>query len=272
MRAFAAVVPPAEVVEHLDDFLSVRRDSTGAVIPPGEGDLVDEVSGLRIRPGRFVAVAVARQSEAVALVDRLGGFRPGATWAGKPVAELDPSSLREQVLVADNDADLFAGSLAEVVAGRHDVAGVGEVAVLEALHTAAADDVVRGLDDGLRSRIDSGGRNLSGGQRQRVRLARATVADPAVLMAVDPTSAVDAATEATIVDRLTRSRRGKTTVVTSTSALVLQGADEVHLLADGRVLASGTHTSLLRDQPAYAALVGRGEAPGAQSRDDSVQA
>ena len=240
------------------DFLSVRRDDARAASRAGAGDLVDEVSGLRVRPGRFVAVATARQVDAVTLVDRLGGFERGATWAGHPVADLDPAWLREQVVVADNDAELFAGSLAEVVAGRHDV---DEAEVLGALHTASANDVVRGLPDGLGSRIDSGGRNLSGGQRQRVRLARATFADPSVLLAVDPTSAVDAATEAAIVDRLAQNRRGRTTLVTSTSALVLQAADEVHLLAGGRVVASGTHASLLRDQPAYAALVLRGEAP-----------
>ena len=240
------------------DFLSVRRDDARAASRAGAGDLVDEVSGLRVRPGRFVAVATARQVDAVTLVDRLGGFERGATWAGHPVADLDPAWLRERVVVADNDAELFAGSLAEVVAGRHDV---DEAEVLGALHTASANDVVRGLPDGLGSRIDSGGRNLSGGQRQRVRLARATFADPSVLLAVDPTSAVDAATEAAIVDRLAQNRRGRTTLVTSTSALVLQAADEVHLLAGGRVVASGTHASLLRDQPAYAALVLRGEAP-----------
>lgn len=250
------------------DFLAVRRDNVGAVAPPGEGDLVDGVSGLRVTSGRFAAVATARHSDAAALVDRLGGFQPGAMWAGQPVADLDPVRLREQALVADNDADVFAGSLAQVVAGRHDVDEVGEAAVLDALHTAAADDVVRGLRDGLGLRIDSGGRNLSGGQRQRVRLARAALADPAVLLAVDPTSSVDAATEAEIIKRFTRNRRGKTTLVTSTSALVLQGADEVHLLANGRVVASGTHASLLRDQPAYAALVHRGEASDDRAADD----
>ncbi len=254
------------------EFLAVRGDSTGAVAPAGEGDLVDEVSGLRITPGTFAAVATARHSDAAALVDRLGGFQPGATWAGQPVTDLDPAPLREQLLVADNDADLFAGYLAQVVTGRRDVDAVGEAAVLKALHAAGADDVVRGLRGGLGSRIDSGGRNLSGGQRQRVRLARAILADPTVLLAVDPTSAVDAATEATIVDRLTRSRRGRTTLVTSTSALVLQGADEVHLLAGHRIVASGTHTSLLRDQPAYAALVLRGEAPDARAGDDEDRA
>ena len=244
------------------DFLAVRPSDTGTLAPAGAGDLVDDVSGLRIRAGTFAAVATARQADAVALVDRLGGFRPGATWGGQPVDDLDPVRLRAQVLVADHDAALFAGSLADVVAGRH---SVDETSVLRALHTAAADDLVRGRPDGLGSRIDSGGRNLSGGQRQRVRLARATLADPTVLLAVDPTSAVDAATEAVIVDRLVRNRRGQTTVVTSTSALVLARADEVHLLAGGRVVASGAHAELARTEPAYAALVFRGEAPDVQA-------
>jgi ABC-type bacteriocin/lantibiotic exporter with double-glycine peptidase domain len=250
------------------DFLALRRDDVSAEPPAGKGDLIDAVSGLTITPGTFACVATPRLAEAVAVVDRLGGFQPGGTWGGQQVAELDPAPLRELVLVADNDADLFAGSLAEVVAGRHDV---DEADVLRALNVAAADDIVRSLPDGLRSRIDSGGRNLSGGQRQRVRLARATLADPTVLLAVDPTSAVDAATEAAMVDRLADARRGRTTLLTSTSALVLQAADEVHLLAGGRIVATGTHASLLREQPAYAALVLRGEAPDPHLGGDEAQ-
>lgn len=217
----------------------------------------------------FTAIATARQADAVALVDRLGGFRPGALWNGQSIDEVDPTRLREHLLVADNDADLFAGSLADVVAGRHPV---NESEVRQALHIAAADDVLQSLSDGLTSRIDSGGGNLSGGQRQRVRLARAVLSDPTVLLAVDPTSAVDAATEASIVKRLARARQGRTTVVTSTSALILAEADQVHLLAGDRLVASGTHTTLLRDEPAYAALVFRGEAPkgaGAAGDDPS---
>ena len=252
------------------DFLGVPPDGGGTVPPPGEGDLVDDVSGLRVRPGTFVVVATARHADAVALVDRLGGLQSGATWAGRPVDSLDPATLHEQVLVADNDAELFAGSLAEVVAGRRRVDDLGASTLLDALRTAAADDVVRGLPDGLESRIDPGGRNLSGGQRQRVRLARAVVADPPVLLAVEPTSAVDAATEAAILDRIVQHRRGRTTLVTSTSAIVLQGADEVHMLSDGRVVATGTHATLMVDHPAYAALVYRGETPGPLTVDDEV--
>ena len=241
------------------DFLCLTRDDgTRSATVPTDGDLTDSVTGLHIPTGTFTVVATARQADAVALVDRLGGFEPGGTWDGRPVVELDPIVLRRHLLVADNDADLFAGSLAEVVAGPHDVDGD---AVLEALHTAAGDDLVHALPDGVASRIDPGGSNLSGGQRQRVRLARAVLSRPTVLLAVDPTSAVDAATEARVVERLVRTRQGRTTVVTSTSALVLAAADQVHLLAGDRLVASGTHLALLRDEPAYAALVFRGEMP-----------
>ncbi len=247
------------------DFLSLQRhDDAGTAPVPADGDLIDTDSGVWAPAGKFTVIATARQDDAAALVDRLGGLRPGATWNGQPVIEVDPTVLREHLLVADNDADLFAGTLAEVVSGRRDV----DEEVLQALHTAAVDDLVHALPAGLASRIDSGGRNLSGGQRQRIRLARASLPNPRVLLAVDPTSAVDAATEATIVERLARTRRGRTTLVTSTSALMLAEADQVHLMGGDRLIASGTHASLMRDEPAYAALVFRGETPDALMIDD----
>jgi len=150
------------------DFLSLLRDDDAGTAPvPADGDLIDTDSGVWAQAGKFTVIATARQNDAAALVDRLGGLRPGATWNGQPVIEVDPTVLREHLLVADNDADLFAGTLAEVVSGRRDV---DEAEVLQALHTAAVDDLVHALPAGLASRIDSGGRNLSGGQRVRVRL------------------------------------------------------------------------------------------------------
>ena len=103
-------------------------------------------------------------------------------------------------------------------------------------------------------------RSLSGGQRQRLVLARALLAEAEILILVEPTSAVDAHTEARIAQRLREARRGRTTVVMTGSPLVLDQADRVVLIADGRVAATGTHRELLRSNAAYRFAVTREDA------------
>ena len=130
-----------------------------------------------------------------------------------------------------------------------------------ALHAASAEDVLEALPDGLDPRSPSGAGRFSGGQRQRLVLARALAADPEVLVLVEPTSAVDAHTEARIADRLRDHRAGRTTVVTTTSPLMLDRADEVVFLADGRVAAVGPHRELLHESetaPYRAVVTARG--------------
>jgi ABC-type multidrug transport system fused ATPase/permease subunit len=89
-------------------------------------------------------------------------------------------------------------------------------------------------------------------------LARALAADPDILVLVEPTSAVDAHTEARIAGRLHEHRRGRTTVVTTASPLLLDHADEVALVEHGKVVVTGTHRELL-DDPRYRRVVVRGE-------------
>jgi len=164
--------------------------------------------------------------------------------------------VRRTILVSDSAASLFSGRLRDVVAVDP---GADEATVQAAMATASAADVLEASQDGYDTLIEERGRSLSGGQRQRLVLARALVADPPVLVLVEPTSAVDAHTEARIADRLAGHRRGRTTVVTTSSALLLDRVDEVAFLRGGRVVATGTHRQLLDTDPAYRDLVTRGE-------------
>jgi ABC-type multidrug transport system fused ATPase/permease subunit len=132
--------------------------------------------------------------------------------------------------------------------------------VLAAIEVASAEDVLDALPEGLAGLVEERGRSLSGGQRQRLVLARALLADPEILLLADPTSAVDAHTEARIARRLREARRGRTTVVLTASPLVLDQAERVVFLEDGVVAATGSHRELLHSSPAYRATVTREEA------------
>ncbi|MGX1511070.1 ABC transporter transmembrane domain-containing protein [Streptomyces collinus] len=249
--------------------------------------LHDPASGVRITPGRLTALVTTHPSEATDILDRLARYSPSdATWGDIPLADIPLPQIRTRILLADPEADLFAGPLSAVVGAQatpsrgadsvdvrlrrvgatsHNAPadaeqrpGADETAKLTAaLHTAAAEDIVRALPDGLRTPVAAQARDLSGGQRQRIRLARALLTDPEVLLAAEPTSALDAHTEATVADRLKQARQGRTTVLAATSPLLLARADVVHHLVDGKVAATGTHRELLDTEPGYRALVAR---------------
>ncbi|MFJ5896199.1 ABC transporter transmembrane domain-containing protein [Streptomyces sp. NPDC093064] len=237
------------------------EEDTGTHDGPAEPAVLhDPVSGVRVPPGRLTALAGARPADTAAVVDRLGRYEPSAaTWGEARLDAIGLPRVRERILVADNEADLFAGTLRELVCGRRERE---DADVARAVRAAVAEDIVQGLPDGLGSAVTAQGRSLSGGQRQRVRLVRALLADPEVLLAVEPTSALDAHTEAAVADRLRGAREGRTTVVTTTSPLVLDRADTVHYLVDGKVAASGSHRELLDAEPGYRALVARDTGDG----------
>lgn len=228
-------------------------------LPKGPAELVDPVSGVQVAPGLLTAVVTARPEEAVVVADRLGRFGPEPTAArlgGVALAEVPLAQVRERILVGDNDPRLFTGPLRrELDPGeRH-----SDADLLATLAVCSAEDVLDALPDGLDSIVEERGRSFSGGQRQRLALARALLADADVLVLVEPTSAVDAHTEARIAARLAAHRAGRTTVLMTASPLLLDHADHVVFLDGGVVVAEGSHHRLLRSCPAYRSTVTRGE-------------
>ncbi|MFE8936269.1 ABC transporter ATP-binding protein [Streptomyces sp. NPDC007872] len=211
---------------------------------------------LDVAPGSVVGVVARDPAAANDLLLCLGREQEPAGGSveldGVPLSALDPGEARRAVLVAHHDADLFEDSLlANVRAG----AGDGATDVGPALAAAAADDVAEALPDGVHTVLAERGRSLSGGQRQRVALARALAADPPVLVVHDPTTAVDTVTEARIATRLRELRRGRTTLLVTTSPALLAGTDVVVVLDGGRVTAEGSHPELVASHETYRSAV-----------------
>ena len=144
--------------------------------------------------------------------------------------------VRRRILVSEPDPLIFSGTLRSEL---DPWARSSDSEITDAIEVAAAEDVLVALPAGLDEVVDERGRSFSGGQRQRLVLARALLADAEILVLVEPTSAVDAHTEARIARQLHDFRAGKTTVVVSASPLVLDQADTVVLIADGKVQADG---------------------------------
>ncbi|MGW6566797.1 ABC transporter ATP-binding protein [Streptomyces sp. NPDC054975] len=215
---------------------------------------------LDIAPGSLVGVVTRDAAAANDLLLCLGRELDPAEGSveldGVPLTDLGPADARRAILVAHHDADLFEDSLlANVRAGAAETDGTEGIDVGPALAASAADDVAQALPDGVDTVLTERGRSLSGGQRQRVALARALAADPPVLVVHDPTTAVDTVTEARIAARLRELRKGRTTVLVTTSPALLAGTDVVVMLDDGRVAAEGSHPELVAAHETYRTAV-----------------
>nr|WP_269810196.1 ABC transporter ATP-binding protein [Kineosporia rhizophila] len=240
---------------------NVLEDVREPVSLSAHGDLVDPESGLRVRPGLLTAVVSAQPETGLAIADRfarLSAEGASPVWGSVPLSQVPDDEVRRRILLSEAEPWLFSGTLREQVdpRGEH-----SDAEVLAAVRVGDAEDVVAGLPGGLAAGVGERGRDFSGGQRQRLALARAVLMagqpEVQVLILVEPTSAVDAHTEARIAERLRVARAGKSTLVVTSSPLMLDRCDRVVLLNNGRVVAEGTHRHLLRSEPGYRDVVAR---------------
>jgi ATP-binding cassette, subfamily B, bacterial len=211
---------------------------------------------LDIEPGErlaFVGRSGAGKTSLVSLLLRFYRARSGRVLLdGTDIEALDLTWLRKQIAIVLQEPIIFSGTLGENVA--YGKAGATTAQITAAARAAGLDDFVRSLPDGYETQVGERGVRLSGGQRQRLSIARAFLKDSPILVLDEPTSNLDATTEQQIFESLDRLAKGRTTLVISHRLATVQRADRIVVLAEGRVVESGTHDELLRAGGVYAAL------------------
>src|SRR5690348_8416414 len=246
-------------------FERVEFSYPGAQLPVLRGVSLD------LEPGRTLALTGATGSgktTLLQLVPRLADPAAGSiTLNGTDIRDLPLPMLRTLIGCGFEDPTLFSVSVREnVTFGAPDAT---DEQIEQALAVAHAGFVAR-LPWGLDTRIGEQGMALSGGQRQRLALARAILAEPPVLVLDDPLSALDVRTEEKVTAALRDALAGTTALLVAHRPSTVLLADRVALLADGQIVATGTHAELLATEPRYVELMG--DVAAADEHEDSGQA
>jgi len=219
----------------------------------GRPDPVLDGFDLRVAPGESVALVGATGSgktTVARLIPRFYDAESGTVGIdGADVRTLALEDLRRSVGIVFEDTFLFSDTIGANIAFADPDAP--HAAVERAARLAGAHEFISALPEGYATTIGERGYSLSGGQRQRIAIARAILADPRVLILDDATSAVDPTKEHEIRDALTEVMRGRTTIVIAHRPATIALADRVVLIDGGRVVAEGTHASLLGTEPRY---------------------
>lgn len=251
-----------------------------------QAEIKEKTSGITINPTEITALVGNNPVTTARLAESLGRLNTSETITidGHNLLEIPIREIRKHLITSVATNHIFAGTLRDNVAGatkrtwparnvKEDIwtdeiervlltethsapawPDENDTQILNALNAADAHDILSSLSGGLDGLISEKGRSVSGGQRQRIALARALYANPDILILIEPTSAVDSHTESNITQKLSQWRKGKTTIIVTTSPLLLEHCDRVIVLntpatnpTQPTAIGSGTHQQLLNE-------------------------
>jgi len=201
---------------------------------------------LAAAPGEKVALvgpSGAGKSTIISLLLRLHDPSAGRVWIdGRDAREYPLSGLRAQMSLVPQEVLLFGGSIAENIA--YGKPGASRAEIKQAARQANAHSFIGSFPQGYETLVGDRGIQLSGGQRQRIAIARAILRDPAILILDEATSSLDSESELLIQEALEKLMRGRTSVMIAHRLATVRHADRIIVIADGRVVESGTHDQL----------------------------
>ncbi len=240
--------PVTEVKDGSIEFADVRFKYSAKA----ERYALDDVD-LKIESGMTVGILGGTgvgKSTLVQLIPRLYDATEGTVRVGGvDVRDYSLKTLRDSVAMVLQKNELFSGTIAENL--RWGSPGATDEELAAACRLAQADDFIRSFPDGYETKIEQGGTNVSGGQKQRLCIARALLKKPKILILDDSTSAVDTRTDALIRQGFREYLPETTKLIIAQRVASVQDADLILVMDGGRIAASGTHESLLRQSDIY---------------------